>query len=109
MERFHAIVIYNERFYNPKHYRDNPPSVLGIEYKKDSVKSRDLKKYVLDFALHSSVCKSLNISFVDLMAMDQATLEMIQKAIAERDEKVSHEQQKIAAKQEKIIGDINAK
>lgn len=103
----HVISIFNEGFYNPDHYREHPRGPMEASVETNRVEDQYvIVDEVINFCLYSSVCKSFNLSFFDLMSMDYATYRRLRKATEDRDKKVDVEHKAILQKQDKLAEEM---
>lgn len=101
--------LFTSRFYNPDYYRSHRPSPMLLEVEEnlqgwDNLYLRD----ALDFCLKTDVCKTLNMSLMDLMNLDVATYELIKETVRKENERkakiIEKQQQDLNRRQQQLLG-----
>ena len=73
--------MFNARFYNPEFYSKNPPGQLLLDYETNRETPDVFLQDVVNFCLQTDVCKSLNVSVMDLMGLDLPTYTFIKEKV----------------------------
>ena len=105
MQRGHAIMLYNSHFLYQQYYCGRPKHVIQAEHEKD-LQLDSLRDDVLSFCMYSSVCKTLNLSFLDLMDMTFTEYQKIKELIDKRDDDTRRQQHVLDKKQDSLLNEV---
>lgn len=109
--RYQLIKIFISRFYNPEYYSKNASSPFLLDYEDNREIPDNILLDVLDFCMKTDVCKSLNMSLLDLMKLDLPTYTTIKEAVRKENEKrakiIDDQQKDLDKRQQQLLGDMH--
>lgn len=107
--RDHLIRIFHSRFFNKEFYSENKHGLMLLEYETNRPPKENIFDDVLNLCMHTDICKTLNISFFELMEKcDLPTYTRIKKAIIKENERkaqlLEKTQQQTDKRQQQLLG-----
>ncbi len=85
--KYQLIEIFNTRFYNNEYYQSHKGGLMQLDYETNRVIKQFIFEDVLDFCLKTDVCKSLHMSFLEIMSLDLASYTTLKEIIQKENER----------------------
>lgn len=92
---------FNLRFYNDDHYKDGHRHPLLLEKEPNRDNRSPFFKDIIEFCLKTDVCKSLGMSFIELINLDVGSIMEIKDLVLADNERKAQVLNKVTEEQKR--------